>query len=182
MTEINMPIWLFAVSAGVPCLSFLGLLLFLLRKIRKPYKQMLEEAPRQFKEDPHYSNRPFQQDLLSLQIDAAFNGLNAIIETERIKINTLLGKGIGLGTDSVQPQRHLQSHTPYQPLESTRKVESTKNDLPNIDEQIASLADSGGQPEEIADEMGLSQAEVELALKMRSTRSSTPRQRLQAVA
>jgi hypothetical protein len=70
----------------------------------------------------------------------------------------------------------LQSHTPYQPLEST------KEDFPNLDEQIASLADSGGQPEEIADEIGLSQAEVELALKMRSTRSSRPLQRLQAVA
>ena len=176
MTEINMPIWLFAVSTGVPCLSFLGLLLFLLRKIRKPYKQMLDEAPMQFKEEPQYPNRPFQHDLLSLQIDAVFNGLNAIIETERIKINTLLGKGIGLGTESVQPQRHLQSHTPYRPLEST------KEDFPNLDEQIASLADSGGQPEEIADEIGLSQAEVDLALKMRSTRSSSPHQRLQAVA
>jgi hypothetical protein len=185
MTEINIPIWLFAVSAGVPCLSFMGLLLFLLRKIRKPYRQMLDDAPisfddapMSFREAPRSVNHPFRQDLLSMQIDAVFNGLNAIIESERIKINTLLSNGTSLETAPVrsQPQRPLQPRTICQPLEDADEH------FQNLDEQIANLADCGGQPEEIADETGLSQAEVELALKMRSTRAAAQPRRLQAVA
>lgn len=176
MTDITIPIWLFAVSAGVPCLSFLGLLLFLLRKIRRPYREMLAEAPIPEREESRSWNRPFHHDLLSLQIDAIFNGLNAIIETERIKINTLLGNGIALGTESVQLQQHQQSRPAVPPLEKN------KNEIPNIEEQIAILADSGGQPAEIAEATGLSQAEVELAIKMRTTRTSRQHQRLEAVA
>ncbi len=176
MTDINIPIWLFAVSAGVPCLSFLGLLFFLLRKIRKPYRQMLDEAPISFRQEPQPLTPPFRQDLLSMQIDAVFNGLNAIIESERIKINTLLSNGTGLETASVPPQRHPQPCTIRQPLEDADEQ------ITNLDEQIANLADCGGQLEEIADETGLSQAEVELALKMRSTRAEAQPRRLQAVA
>jgi hypothetical protein len=183
MTEINLPIWLFAVSAGVPALSFLGLLFFLLRKIRKPYRQMLDEAPSSFdeapvsfKKEPRSSIPPFRQDLLSMQIDAVFNGLNAIIESERIKIHTLLGNGTGLEPAPVRSQRPPQPRTICQPLETADEP------IPNLDEQIANLADSGEQPEEIADETGLSQAEVELALKMRSTRAAAQPRRLQAVA
>jgi hypothetical protein len=175
MTDITIPIWLFAVSAGVPCLSFLGLLFFLLRKIRKPYQEMLAEAPIPEKKEPRSWNRPFHHDLLSLQIDTIFNGLNAIIETERIKINTLLGNG-SLGNESVQLQQHQQSRQALQPLGKN------KNEIPNIDEQIAILADSGGQPEQIAEATGLSQAEVELAIKMRTTRTSGQHPRLEAVA
>jgi hypothetical protein len=183
MTDINIPIWLFAVSAGVPALSFLGLLFFLLRRIRKPYRQMLDEvpisfdeAPMSFKQEPQSSNRPFRQDLLSMQIDAVFNGLSAIIESERIKMNSLLSNEAGLEAAPVRPQPHLQPRTPCQPLETADEPS------PSLDEQIANLAGCGEQPEQIADETGLSQAEVELALKMRSTRAAAQPRRLQAVA
>jgi hypothetical protein len=185
MTEINVPIWLFAVSAGVPALGFLGLVFFLLRKIRKPYRQMLDEAPisfdaapRSFREEPRPVDHPFRQDMLSTQIDAVFNGLNAIIESERVKINTLLSNGTGLEPAPVrsQPQRHLQTRT------ICPSLEDGDDRFQHLDEQIANLADCGGQPEEIADETGLSQAEVELALKMRSTRAAAQPHRLQAVA
>lgn len=176
MTDITIPIWLFAVSAGIPCLSFLGLLLFFLRKIRKPYKDMLVEDPLQSKEAPRSLNGPFHLDLLSMQIDAVFNGLNAIIETERIKINTLLSNSVAHGSDSVQ----LQSY----PLHRTeaRVPGKNKEGSPGMDEYIADLADAGGQPEEIAEEMGLSMAEVELALKMRANRQRSQQRRLEAVA
>jgi hypothetical protein len=137
---------------------------------------MLDEAPMTFRQEPQFTNHPFRQDLLSMQIDAVFNGLNAIIESERIKINTLLSNGAGLETAPVRSQPHLQPRTICKPLENTDEQ------IPNLDEQIANLADSGGQPEEIADETGLSQAEVELALKMRSTRAAAQPRRLQAVA
>ncbi|MEJ2158476.1 MAG: hypothetical protein P8X96_24390 [Desulfobacteraceae bacterium] len=176
MTDITIPIWLFAVSAGIPCLSFLGLLLFFLRKIRKPYKDMLSEDPIQSKETPRSQNGPFHLDLLSMQIDAVFNGLNAIIETERIKINTLLNNSVALGSDAV----HLQ---PSQLHRTKAQVPGKNNkEIPDLDEDIADLADAGGQPEEIADEMGLSMAEVELALKMRANRQRSQQRRLEAVA
>lgn len=176
MTDITIPIWLFAVSAGVPCLSFLGLLIFLLRKIRRPYREMLAEAPVPEKEELPSWNRSFHHDLLSLQIDAILNGLNAIIETERIKINTLLENGVAPGTEPVRWQQHRPSRPAVRPLEKN------KSGIPDIDERIAILSDSGGQPAEIAEATGLSQAEVELAIKMRRARTSRPHQRLEAVA
>jgi hypothetical protein len=176
MSEITIPIWLFAVSAGIPCLGFLGLLLFFLRRIRKPYKDMLSEDSLKSKEAPRRPNGPFHHDLLSLQIDAVFNGLNAIIETERIKINMLLDNAVALGSDPA----HL--HAYRQPRTDLQAPAKNRGEGPDLDEHIADLADAGEQPEEIADVMGLSRTEVELALKMRANRQQRQQRRLEAVA
>lgn len=176
MTEITVPIWLFALSAGVPCISFFSLLLFVLRKVRKPHKEMFVQMTSATQEAPAPQSRQFHKDLLSLQIDAVFNGLNAIIETERIKINTLLNQSANMGMDVAPPRNEENLSRCFQ----TPKRPAPQH--PSLEEQIDKIAASDGQTETIADEMGLSQAEVELALKMRSARESVQHQRLEAVA
>jgi len=176
MNEITIPIWLFAVSAGVPCLSFISLLFFILRKIRKPNAELFIQMPKVPKEETHTQNFQFHHDLLALQIDTVFNGLNAIIETERVKMSTLLNSPINIGTGARQPQHDSKPHQAVSPVVSV--IEPSLS----LEEQIAEIAETGGHPEDIADEMGISQAEVELALQMRSSRVSMQHRKLEAVA
>ncbi len=175
MTEITIPIWLLALSAGVPCFSFICLLLFILRKIRKPNKELFIQMQAEPKGDVQPQRHQFHHDLMALQIDAVFNSLNAIIETERVKLNTLLCNATSLAKDRVHPVQHPQARQLFHPTEQACEAPAS------LEDKIATIATAGGQPGEIADEMGLSQAEVELALQMRSSRA-TMGHKLEAVA
>ena len=86
MNDITIPIWLLAVSSGVPCISFLSLLLFILRKIRKPQKDMFVDIPIQPKKEHLPLNHQFHNELLQLQIDTVFNGLIAIITSNVLSL------------------------------------------------------------------------------------------------
>ncbi len=176
MSEITIPIWLLALSGGLPCLSFISLLLFILRKIRKPNKELFVQIPTTPEEDATPQPHQFHRDLLVQQIDAVFNGLNAIIETERVKINTLLNNPMSSCMDAPLLQQETQPHRLVQPVEQRCET------APSLEEQIAKIAAIGGQPEELADEIGLSQAEVELALQMHSSREALQHRKLEAVA
>ena len=176
MTDITIPIWLLALSGGVPCVSFISLLVFILRKIRKPNKELFVQIPTPPMADAKPEPHQFHRDLLAQQIDAVFNGLNAIIETERVKMNTLLNSPMSPGMDAPVPKQDAQPRHLVQSVVQPCKTASS------LDEQISKIAAIGGQPEEIADEMGLSQAEVELALQMRSSREAFQHRKLEAVA
>lgn len=176
MNDITLPLWIFAVSVGVPCLSFLLLLSFIMRKIRKPNKEMIDKLQGRQTEDRQLSGGQFHSDLLSMQIDAVFNGLNAIIDTERIKIRTLLKNNgvMGLEMDNRPPD--------VPPARKNPPSDITRSEKPTLEQQIATFADSGDEADMIADELGLSQAEVDLALKMRSSRDSIQSGKWRAVA
>lgn len=176
MTDITVPIWIFAVSVGAPCLSLLLLLTFIMRKIRNPHKDVIQNMQARQDEERQPKSGHFHSDLLLMQIDAVFNGLNAIIDTERIKIRMLLKNNGVMGLDMAN-----------RPLESScsrenRPPEMSKTENPSLEQQIATFADAGDDADMIADELGLSQAEVDLALKMRSTRESGQRRSWRAVA
>jgi len=51
-----------------------------------------------------------------------------------------------------------------------------------IDQQIAQIAASGERPADIANQLGISLAEVDLAMKMQATRNPQGGRRLEAVA
>lgn len=176
MTDITLPIWIFAISVGVPCIGFLCLLLFKLRRIRKPQEDIFIDMPIRPREEPRPMDRSFQNNLIAMQIDAVFNGLNAIIETERIKISTLLNNPVHMGLEATQTPPIHQPHT------ELNIDEMSKAAAPSIGEKIANMAANGGQTADIAEKTGLSQAEIELALKMRSNRESTQHHKLEAVA
>lgn len=176
MTDITLPIWLFAVSAGVPCISFLSLLVFILRKIRKPHKDLFVNLSTESKEEVHPQRQQFHHDLLAMQIDTIFNGLTAIIESERLKMNALLNNPVPANLDTIPTPSPSYQNLGAQP------VQRVSEPPPSLESQIATIAATGGQTDEIADEMGLSQAEVELALQMRSSRKSMEHRKLEAVA
>lgn len=178
MTTISVPFWIFACSMGIPMLSLLWLLGMLIKKIRKPEKDILGNVALQYLNTHQATNSQFHNDLLSRQIDAVFNGMNAIIETERIKIRSLLsGNGnIGLNTASVHKSPCVLSEMKPQ----TAPV-AEENDT-SLEQRIANYSASGNQLDDIANEMGISQSEVELAMTMRSLREKPQDRKLVAVA
>lgn len=177
MTNITLPLWIFAASVGIPCLFFLFTLMFIMRRIRNPKKDMIDTMHQRQVEDRQASNRKFQNELLSYQIDAVFNGLNAIIDTERIKVRTLLQNN-----DPMEYKMDYQKREVPAPMENSPAPEEPNHQMVSLEQRIAKMSESGGEADEIANEMGLSQAEVDLALKMRSSRVPGHQGKLHAVA
>ncbi|MGD9365283.1 MAG: hypothetical protein PVH87_06270, partial [Desulfobacteraceae bacterium] len=143
MITIAVPLWILAFLIGMPMLGLLWLLGMLIKKIRKPQKDMLVNAAMQYLNTHQPTPSQFHNDLLALQIDAIFNGMSAIIETERIKIRSLLnGSGnIGLNTVSGDKPSCVISE-----MESrTEPVVKEKDN--SLEQQIANYSASGNQPE-----------------------------------
>jgi hypothetical protein len=171
MSTIILPIWIFVLSFGVPCISLLFLMGFFLRKIQNPKKNEFANLCLQRVEDQQASNRRFHNDLLCMQVDTIFNGLNAIIETERLKINALLN-----------PNINILFETKARPVEGPKEEIIPHETETREEQQMVNIVSSGEDIEEIATELGLSQAEIDLAKRMRSSRESNAGRKLEAVA
>lgn len=177
MSTITLPIWIFALSFGVPCVSLLFLVGFFLRKIRNPKKNEFANLCLQRVEDPHASHQKFHSDLLRMQVDTIFNGLNAIIETERLKINSLLNPNNNILFETKEGQAETPKEIPVQETQNPPQP-----DEPTLEQQMVNIVSSGEDIEEIASELGLSQTEIDLAMRMRSSRESNQGRKLEAVA
>jgi hypothetical protein len=178
MSTITIPMWIFALSFGVPCVCLIFLAGFLLRKIRNPRKNEFTKMCLQRVEDQQVSNQKFHSDLLCMQVDTIFNGLNAIIETERLKINALLNPNNNFFFETkAGPIEGLKVEIP--PHETRDKEKTTE---PTLEQQMVNIVSSGEDIEEIATELGLSQTEIDLAKRMRSSRESNQGRKLEAVA
>lgn len=116
----------------------------------------------------------FQQDLLALQIDTIFNGLVALIETERLKVKSLLDHSISHPNAASNEQSAFQETLQWQ-------QDCEEEDM-DIGRRIVECSESGMKPGEIARQLGISQAEVSLALKMLGKLSRSGPQKLEAVA
>lgn len=178
MSTITLPIWIFALSFGVPCISLLLLMGFLLRKIRNPKKNEFVNLCLKNVEDQQASNQKFHSDLLRMQVDTIFNGLNAIIETERLKINALLSSNnnILFESKSGPAEGPKEDIIPHETQNEQQTVE------PTLEQQMVNIVSSGEDIEEIATELRLSQTEIDLAKRMRSSRGSNQGHKLEAVA
>lgn len=177
MSTITLPLWIFALSFGVPCVSLLFLVGFLLRKIRNPKKNEFTNLCLQRVGDQQASHQKFHSDLLRMQVDTIFNGLNAIIETERLKINTLLNSNNNILFETKEQQVEVPGEISAQETQhAPQPVE------PTLEQQMVNIVSSGEDIEEIATELGLSQAEIDLAMRMRTSRESSQGRKLEAVA
>lgn len=178
MTTIAVPLWILACLIGIPLLSLLWLLGMLIKKIRKPQNDMLGNVAMQYLNTHQAAHSQFHNDLLALQIDAIFNGMNAIIETERIKIRSLLN-----GSGNIDLNKVRGHKPPCVVSEMEAQTESVvKEKDHSVEQQIADYLASGNQPDDIAGEMGISQSEVELAMTIRSLRAKPHDRKLVAVA
>lgn len=178
MTSISVPLWIFACSTAIPIFCLLWLLGMLIKKIRKPETDILGNAALQYFDTHQAKPSQFHNDLLTLQIDAIFNGMNAIIETERIKIRSLLN---GSGHTDLNAAGLDQSRCAIPEMEP-RTASAAKENSPSFEQHIADYSASGQAPDDIANEMGMSQSEVELAMMMRSLREKPQDRKLVAVA
>lgn len=155
MTEITLPFWLFVVLAGIPVLCLLGLVARGVKNLRKATCSEIE-APLSPTVFPHINGIDFNHDLNALQIDTVFNTLAAMVETERIKLKTLL-------CPTMNPVS-----APL-PDSSSAVPEATKPDsdeTKGIRQQIAQRAASGESTSVIANALGISCNEVELSLSI----------------
>ncbi len=175
MTTISLPVWMLATAVGIPSICLTWLVCALIRKRRKARRSALaQDAAAPFPGQPLPSSQ-FQQSLLCLQIDAVFNGLVALVETERIKLKSLMQPMVSNVTDDPRALRIDQG-------EATEDRDSPDMQDVAIDQQIAQIAASGKNPAGIASQLGISLAEVDLAMKMQAARRSQSGRKLEAVA
>lgn len=180
MTIISLPIWILAAAIGTPSLCLLWLVLSLIRRKRSARRTLSRRTNdlQQFEQRLHADQ--FHQSLSSLQIDAVFNGLVALIETERIKLKAMMGVNPSLAAFAETPSCSVSSGdanpSPARAEESDDAIDDA------IDQQIVQYAAEGQNPAAIASHLGLSLAEVDLAMKMRAAKASKPGRKLEAVA
>ena len=110
MPSISLPLWIFAVAVGLPSASLFWLVLSLVFKRRKKVRRLASQARLASLPRPQQIGGQFQQNLIALQIDAVFNGLVALVETERLKLKALMLNGAmdqvfdsGRGDDRPEP-------------------------------------------------------------------------------
>ncbi|MCP4747843.1 MAG: hypothetical protein GY874_17155 [Desulfobacteraceae bacterium] len=172
MQTITVPAWQAITILAVPStLLFTIITALLLKKRRRKKKIEPPVMPTAAQSMPRL-NSAVHNHLIFQQIDAVFNALCSIIETERIKLKTLIQP---LNTDP-GPELSVPSG-PGAP-----SAFATSQTGQNISQTIANLLDNGVTPENIARELGLSQTEVNLAIKMRPVTASEKGNRLETVA
>lgn len=177
-TLVSQPVWILVTLIGVADILILAWCITLIRRNRtRNHHAAAHDGYGPFPEQPLPVGQ-FQQNLTCLQIDAVFDGLAALIETERVKLKTMIHPSAApVVTASPSP-----SEAPEDTHESTGDTSlPPMTELP-LDQQIARIADSGMKPAAIAGRLGISLAEVNLALRMRTGTRSAAGCKLEAVA
>lgn len=175
MTTISQPIWILVGVIGIADICLFWWCMILMRRARDAAGcAMAQDEAGQWPGQPLPLNN-FQQNLVCLQIDAVFNGLVTLIETERIKLKSLMRPMVS--NVMADPQACMADQKDVsEPWDSRDEQEVA------IDQQIAQIAASGKNPTGIASQLGISLAEVDLAMKMQTTRRSQAGRKLEAVA
>jgi len=177
-TMVSQPVWILVALIGVADILILAWCIALIRRNRKQHhRDGTRDGFAPFSEHPLPVGQ-FQQDLTFLQIDAVFDGLAALIETERVKLKSMI-------QPAAAPVRAASPPAQEAP-EDTRAFEDNAPQAPisepPLDQQITRIADSGMKPAAIASRLGISLAEVNLALRMRDGARSVSGYKLEAVA
>jgi len=175
LTTITQPIWVLVGVIGIADICLLCWCLTLMRRSRRADRRVSVQDEMATIMGQWAPSNQFQQNLICLQIDAVFNGLTALIDTERIKLKSLLGHLASPDLPVAQPSR-------TDPIKANEPHDRPGEQSANITQQIVQFAASGEKPAGIANQMGISLAEVELAMKMQTTRRPAAGRKLEAVA
>jgi hypothetical protein len=177
-TIVSQPVWILVTLVGA---ADVLILLWCIALIRKNRNRHVRAADRdEFAVFPEQSmpSGQFQQSLTDLQVDAVFDGLAALIETERIKLKSMIRPVAA----PVSAESATSDAAGADDHDSMDEVLPPPKPEPPLDHQIARIADSGMKPTAIAGRLGISVAEVNLALRMRSGARSAAGSKLEAVA
>jgi hypothetical protein len=178
-TIVSQPVWILVTLIGVADILILLWCIALIRRNRK-----LNDREDNRDEFAAYPGQPmfncqFQQSLIGLQIDAVFDGLAALIETERMKLKSMISPvAAPIRAETVSVHEPLQGTHDFMEGVSRPPV----HEEPPLDQQIARIADSGMKPAAISARLGISLAEVNLALRMRTSAKTAAGCKLEAVA
>lgn len=166
--EMTMPLWLVLLFMGIPTACLIMLVAGLLQAKRKQRKIRLSPLAK-------INLSPFGQQIthqaMTQQIDAVFNALVAVIETERIKLKTLMVHSMPDTSASEPTSNPLSVEEQWTTLDDEETTDLSQN--------VLTMATDGMSPEQIAKKLGLSHNEVALALKLRK---GNERRRLEAIA
>jgi hypothetical protein len=177
-TMISQPVWILVGLIGLAdILIFLWCIILI---CRNRSQQGRHSAQDEFALLPEQTKPPalFQQSLTCMQIDAVFDGLVALVETERVKLKSMIHPVTGPATD--EPVGMHDGHKGANVTEDSFSQRQAP-ELP-LDQQIARFAASGKKPTAIASQLGISLAEVTLAMRMMAGEPSPSGRKLEAVA
>lgn len=167
MLSITIPLWLLLTAAGLPALILIGLGVRMIRLKRN--KEALAAAIPTCEAPPAapvtaFDDRIHRQ-VLDQQIDAVFDVLTTLIETERCKLKALVNHALPVAEPAVEALDDpvLVEKSAHVSLGTTPVPETAEISL---SEKISSMAEAGMAAAEIARQMGVSLSEVALALKM----------------
>jgi hypothetical protein len=175
MVPTILPVWLLGTAIGIVAIALVGLIVC---RVRKKRKQGTSRPPASFpipSEAGPSAAAPFHQDLCLMQIDAVFDGLAALIETERLKLKRMMTAQGPVHTGEPlqsQPAALLQSEG------TTGGGDSAADSVSETANAEASVMDA----REMASRFGVSVAEAELAMKFQNISSLGGNHRLEAVA
>lgn len=182
MLSITIPLWLLLSAAGFPALILILLCVRLITKKRR--RESLVAAgttPEVASVAPMAFNDRIHHQVLIQQVDAVFDVLTTLIETERCKLKALVNHAMPM-TEPV-----AETHTAPALIEKEEEV--ARRDVPapqvtdlSIAQSISNLAEEGLPAGEIAQHLGVSLSEVTLALKMKAGRNSHVGRKVMAVA
>lgn len=168
MLSITIPLWILLVGIGVPFVSLMALVIGLVRAKRAPRRAEMQK--RLEASAVGVSQHPFTADmyklLLDQQIDAIFLSLSTIIETEKLKLKTLItGQSLFATMDT-----RAAANQPG-PVMDVDEPETSADLAPvnDVADQVGELSENGMTPKEIARDLGLSLSEVVLALRLNNT-------------
>lgn len=183
MLSITIPLWLLLSAAGLPALILICLCVRLMRMKRN--KEPLAAAVPSPESVPAahpagFDDRIHRQVLVQ-QVDAVFDVLTTLIETERCKLKALVNHALPMTEPMTETQAAptLVAKTPEAPLREAPAPQVA--DL-SIAQNISNLAEEGLSAAEIAQHLGVSLNEVTLALKMKTGRNSHVGRKVMAVA
>jgi hypothetical protein len=174
----SQPVWILVGLIGVADILIFLWCISLICRNRK--KQGCAAEPDEYAlfPDPPVQPAQFQQNLTSMQIDAVFDGLAALIETERIKLKSMM-----------QPLVPPLAEEPISAREIQNDLQVAAHNLPQretpelpLDQQITRFAALGKKPADIASQLGVSLTEVALAMRMHTSEQPLGGHNLEAVA
>lgn len=169
MINFSIPIWLFGTFVGMICFGLLATALAIGYKVRRLRSQKGQDAEI-FDRATAILDNHFQHNLLGMQVDAVFDSLTALIETERIKLKALVAPTLPSMPASMLQGRQTPVVAQVQDEPAPQALEER-----HADPHQGSVADRHHASS------NLSKAERELVEKMRSFQAANYR-KLEAVA
>ncbi len=183
MLSITIPLWLLLTAAGLPALILIALCLRLIGMKRD--KEALAAAAPAPEAPPSAAIGAFDdrihRQVLDQQIDAVFDVLTTLIQTERCKLKALVNHALPMTEPATEAQATSEAvENPVQapPMDPPAPVSGETS----LSQNIANLSETGMGSAEIARQLGVSLSEVTLALKMNAGRRPYVGRKVMAVA